>query len=85
MSNIYPSISEKLAALNIDIYHYGDIVRCYALAKLNIEHSRRTDYTDGIHTAEFDTEVSHYQLLLPDVKPYYDSAALLGTVEYIES
>ena len=39
MSNIYPSILEKLAARNIDIYHYEDIVRCYALAKLNIEHS----------------------------------------------
>ena len=36
MSNIYPSILEKLAALNIDIFHYEDIVRCYALAKLNI-------------------------------------------------
>jgi len=24
MSNIYPSILEKLAALNIDIYHYED-------------------------------------------------------------
>ena len=47
MSNIYPSILEKLAALNIDIYHYEDIVRCYALAKLNIEHSKQPDYTDG--------------------------------------
>ena len=63
MSNIYPSILEKLAALNIDIYHYEDIVRCYALAKLNIEHSGNPDYTDGIHSAEFDTEVSRYQLL----------------------
>ena len=47
MSNIYPSILEKLAALNIDIYHYDDIVRCYALAKLNIEHSKHPDYTAG--------------------------------------
>ena len=36
MSNIYPSILEKLAALNIDIFHYEDIVCCYVLAKLNI-------------------------------------------------
>ena len=39
MSNICHSILEKLTALNIDIYHYEDVVRCYALAKLNIEHS----------------------------------------------
>ena len=45
MSNIYHSILEKLAALNIDIFHYEGIVRCYALAKLNIEHSRKPDYT----------------------------------------
>mgnify|MGYP006992102441 CR=1 FL=1 len=57
MSNIHQSILEKLAALNIDIYHYEDIVRCYILAKLNISHSKCTDYTDGIHTAEFDAEV----------------------------
>ncbi len=36
MSNICHSILEKLTALNIDIYHYEDIVRCYALAKLNM-------------------------------------------------
>ena len=78
MSNIYPSILEKLATLNIDIYHYEDIVRCYALAKLNIEHSRTPDYTDGIHSAEFDTEVARYQLLPPDGKPYYDSAAFFA-------
>ena len=70
MSNIYPSILEKLAALNIDIYHYEDIVRCYALAKLNIEHSQNSDYADGIHTAEFAAEASRYQLLYPDVNPY---------------
>ncbi len=75
MSNIYSSILEKLAALNIDIYHYEDIVRCYALAKLNIEHSKKSDYTDGIHSAEFGAEVSRYQLLPPNGKPYYDSAA----------
>ena len=46
MSNIYPSILEKFTPLNIDIYHYEDIVRCYALAKLNIEHSKQPDYTD---------------------------------------
>ena len=74
MSNICHFIPEKLTALNIDIYHYEEIVRCYILAKLNIEHSRRPDYTDGIHTAEFDEEVSRYQLLPPDVKPYYDSS-----------
>ena len=67
MSNICHSILEKLTALNIDIYHYEDIVRCYALAKLNIEHSGNHDYTDGIHSAEFDTEVARYQLLHPDV------------------
>ena len=78
MSNIYPSILEKLAALNIDIYHYEDIVRCYALAKLNIEHSGNPDYTDGIHSAEFDTEVSRYQLLHPDVQSYYDSTAFFA-------
>ena len=78
MSNIYSSILEKLAALNIDIFHYEDIVRCYALAKLNIEHSRKPDYTDGIHSAEFDTEVARYQLLSPDGKPYYDSPAFFS-------
>ena len=78
MSNIRQSILEKLTALNIDIYHYEDIVRCYALAKLNIEHSRTPDYTDGIHSAEFDTEVARYQLLPPDGKPYYDSAAFFA-------
>ena len=59
MSNIRQSILEKLTALNIDIYHYEEIVRCYALAKLNIEHSRKPDYTDGIHSAEFDAEIAH--------------------------
>ena len=78
MSNIHPSISEKLAALNIDIYHYEDIVRCYALTKLNIEHSRKPDYTDGIHSAEFAAEASRYQLMPPDGKPYYDSAAFFA-------
>lgn len=78
MSNIYPSILEKLAALNIDIYHYEDIVRCYALAKLNIEHSKKPDYTDGIHTADFVAEVSRYQLLSPDENPYYDSPAFFS-------
>ena len=78
MSNIYPSILEKLAALNVDIYHYEDIVRCYALANLNIEHSRKPDYTDGIHSAEFDAEIARYQLLPPDRKPYYDSAAFFA-------
>ena len=78
MSNICHSILEKLTALNIDIYHYEDIVRCYALAKLNIEHSGNPDYTDGIHSAEFDTEVSRYQLLHPDVQPYYDSTAFFA-------
>jgi len=78
MSNIHHSILEKLVALNIDIYHYEDIVRCYALAKLNIEHSRRPDYADGIHTAEFDAEIARYQLLPPDGKPYYDSPAFFS-------
>ncbi len=78
MSNIYHSISEKLAALNIDVYHYEDVVRCYALAKLNIEHSRKPDYTDGIHTAEFAAEISQYQLLPPDTEPYYDSPAFFS-------
>lgn len=75
MSNIHQSILEKLTALNIDIYHHEEIVRCYSLAKLNIEHSGKPDYTDGIHSAEFDTGVSRYQLLHPDVQPYYDSTA----------
>ena len=78
MSSIYHSISEKLSALNIDIYHYEDLVRCYALAKLNIEHSQKSDYADGIHSAEFDAEVSWYQLMPPNVKPYYDSAAFFS-------
>ena len=78
MSNIYPSILENFTALNIDIYHYEDIVRCYALAKLNIEHSGNPDYTDGIHSAEFDAEIARYQLLPPDGKPYYDSAAFFA-------
>ena len=78
MSNIHHSILEKLAALNIDIYHYEEIIRCYVLAKLNIEHSRKSDYADGIHTAEFAAEASRYQLLYPDVNPYYDSAAFFS-------
>ena len=59
MSNIRQSILEKLTELNIDIYHYEEIVRCYNLSKLNIERSRTPDYTDGIHSAEFDAEVAH--------------------------
>ena len=78
MSNIYPSILEKFTALNIDIYHYEDVVRCYALAKLNIEHSKKPDYADGIHTTEFAAEVSRYQLLSPDENPYYDSPAFFS-------
>ena len=78
MSNIYHSILEKLAALNIDIYHYEDLVRCYGFAKLNIEHSRKPDYADGIHTAEFAVEASQYQLLSPDAEPYYDSPAFFS-------
>lgn len=78
MSNIHQSILEKLTALNIDIYHYEEIVRCYVLAKLNIEHSRKSDYADGIHTAEFAAEASRYQQLYPDVNPYYDSAAFFS-------
>ena len=78
MSNICHSILEKLTALNIDIYHYEDIVRCYALAKLNIEHSKQPDYTDGLHIDEFAAEASRYQLLPPDGKPYYDSAAFFA-------
>lgn len=78
MSNIHQSILEKLTALNIDIYHYEEIVRCYALAKLNIEHSRKPDYTDGIHLAEFDTDVTRYQLLPSYGEPYYDSAAFFA-------
>ena len=78
MSNIHQSILEKLTALNIDIYHYKDIVRCYALAKLNIEHSKKPDYRDGIHTAEFAAEISQYQLLFPDAEPYYGSPAFFA-------
>lgn len=78
MSNIYSSIFEKLTALNIDIYHYENVVRCYALAKLNIEHSQKSDYTDGIHTAEFAVEASRYQMLPSDESPYYDSPAFFS-------
>lgn len=78
MSNIYPSILEKFTALNIDIFRLEDIVRRYALAKLNIEHSRKPDYADGIHTADFAAEVSRYQLLAPDENPYYDSPAFFS-------
>ena len=78
MSNIYPSILKKIAALNIDIFHYEEIVRCYALAKLNIEHSSKPDYTDGIHTTEFAAEISRYQLLPSDENPYYDSPAFFS-------
>ena len=78
MSNIYPSILKKIAALNIDIFHYEEIVRCYALAKLNMEHSGKPDYVDGIHTAEFSAETSRYQLLSPDETPYYDSPAFFS-------
>ncbi|MBQ7000503.1 MAG: hypothetical protein IJN67_05575, partial [Oscillospiraceae bacterium] len=78
MSNIYPSILKKIAALNIDIFHYEEIVRCYALAKLNIENSSKPDYTDGIHTTEFAAEISRYQLLPSDENPYYDSAAFFA-------
>ena len=56
MSNIHQSIIEMLTALNIYIYHYEEIVRCYALAKFNIEHSGKLDYTDGVHSAEFDAD-----------------------------
>ena len=78
MSNIYPSILEKFTALNIDIFRHEDIARCYALAKLNIEHSRKPDYTDGIHTAEFASEASRYHLLPSDESPYYDSPAFFS-------
>ena len=78
MSNIYPTILEKFTALNIDIFRHEDIVRCYALAKLNIEHSKQPDYTDGIHTKEFAAEVARYQLLPSNGEPYYDSAAFFA-------
>ena len=78
MSNIYPSILEKFTALNIDIFRLEDIVRCYALAKLNIEHAQKPDYADGTHTAEFTAEASRYQLLSPDENPYYDSPAFFS-------
>ena len=78
MSNIYPSILEKFTTLNIDIFRHEDIARCYALAKLNIEHSRKPDYADGIHTADFAAEVSRYQLLSPDENPCYDSPAFFS-------
>ena len=41
LSNIHQSILEKLTARNVDIYHYEEVVRCYDLAKLNIEHSQK--------------------------------------------
>ena len=85
MNNIYPSILEKFTALNIDIYHYEDIVRCYALAKLNIDHSRKPDYADGIHTADFAAEVSRYQLLAPDENPYYDIPSGLSPHRHLKS
>lgn len=82
MSNIYLSISEKLATLNMDIFHYENIVRCYVLAKLNIEHSRKLDYADGIHTAEFASEASRYQLLPFDESPYYDGNEVKKMIEH---
>ncbi len=85
MSNIYPSILKKIAALNIDIFHYEEIVRCYALAKLNIEHSKRSDYIDGIHTADFVAEASRYQLLSSDATPYYDSPAFFSLCSVLVS
>ena len=85
MSNNYSSILEKLAALNIDVYHYEDIVRCYALAKLNIEHSRKPDYADGNLTADFAAEASRYQLLSPDENPYYDSPAFFSLCSELTS
>ena len=78
MSNIHQSILEKLTALNIDIYHYEDIVRCYDLAKLNIEHSQTPDYTDGIYTAEFTAEATRYQLLPSDENPCYGIPAFFS-------
>lgn len=71
MSNIYQSISKKLAVLNIDYYHYEYVLRCYSLAKFNIDHSRCPDYADGIHTAEFDAEASQYQLISSNEKSHY--------------
>ena len=85
MSNIYRSISKKLTALNVDIYHYEDIVRCYILAKLNIEHSKRPNYTDGIHTEEFASEAFRYQLLSPNTKPYYDSSTFFSLCSELAS
>lgn len=78
MSNSYRSISERLATLNIDIYHYEDIVRCYSLAKLNIKHSEHSDYADGIHAAEFDAVASQFQLLSPNVKRFCDNSAFFS-------
>ncbi|MBQ8757084.1 MAG: hypothetical protein IJZ48_02430, partial [Oscillospiraceae bacterium] len=85
MSNIYPSILENFTALNIDIFHHEDIVRCYALAKLNIEHSKQPDYTDGIHTADFAAEVTQHQLLAADGKQYYDSPAFFSLCSELAS
>ena len=73
MGNTYLFISEKLAALGIDIYHYEDVVRCYILAKLNILHSSHPEYDDGIYSEEFQDAISCYQPEASDSEPYYHS------------
>lgn len=73
MGNTYHFISEKLAALGIDIYHYDDVVRCYILARLNIQHSSHPEYDDGIYSEEFQDAISRYQLEASDSEPYYHS------------
>ncbi len=65
MRNIYHSISERLAGLNIDIYHYEDIVRCYVLYHKSFCHTRavpRQQRTVAYATVLF---VGDYLLYLP--------------------
>ena len=65
MSNIYPSILEKLAALNIDIYHYEDLVRYYVHYHKSFFHTRavpRQHRTVAYATVLF---VGDYLLYLP--------------------
>jgi integrase len=78
MGNTYHFISEKLAALGIDIYHYEDVVRCYILARLNIQHSSHPEYDDGIYSEEFQKAVSLYQLDISDRESDYHSPAFFS-------
>lgn len=78
MGNTHQFISEKLAVLGIDIYHYEDVVRCYILTRLNIQHSSHPEYDDGIYRSEFQKAVSLYRLDGPVGEPYYHCPAFFS-------